>query len=275
MNNPTPTLSVIVPVYNAGTLLKECVDSILSQTFTDFELLILNDGSTDNCLEFLKECIDNRIQICNLEHNYIETLNYGLNISRGKYIAKMDADDICYPTRFEEQIKVLEEDPSLFMCCTDVETIGKPIKHFNIEGKLNNYLLKLVEENFIFHPTVIFNAEHLNNNNLRYRDTYKYAEDYKLWSEMAIINAPIYYINKPLVKYRIHENSVSNTKSTEMFYVAHRIKLDIITYLLSKIENERVVDSIKKIINHYIELSYYKYIPINNVYKLIPQLFHE
>lgn len=93
-----PMVSVLLPVYNAGTYLQEFVKSILNQTFTSFELLILDDGSTDGCTDFLDQIADKRIHLIKRKHNYIATLNKGLSIARGKYIARMDADDRMLPT---------------------------------------------------------------------------------------------------------------------------------------------------------------------------------
>ncbi|MEG1729900.1 MAG: glycosyltransferase family 2 protein [Bacteroidaceae bacterium] len=118
MNEQHRIVSVLLPVYNAGGYLKDSVMSILQQTYKSFELLILDDGSTDGCTAFLKDINDNRIRLIKRNHNYISTLNYGLSIARGQYIARMDADDKMFPTRLAEQVNVLNENPDVVICCS-------------------------------------------------------------------------------------------------------------------------------------------------------------
>lgn len=111
MNN-TPKVTVLLPTYNAAAYLKEAVDSVLTQTFTDFELLIINDGSTDNTVEILQSYTDSRIVVVHQENiGLIGTLNKGLAIAKGKYVARFDADDVCYPTRLEEQYNFMVNNP--------------------------------------------------------------------------------------------------------------------------------------------------------------------
>ncbi len=121
MQDPNePTLSVILPAYNAGHLLVSAVKSVLEQTFDDFELLLLDDGSTDGSVEALRVFSDNRLKIitdgtnCGLAYR----LNEGIRLSRGKYIARMDADDLCFPDRFEKQVNFLETNPGIDLLAT-------------------------------------------------------------------------------------------------------------------------------------------------------------
>ena len=124
-NDMAPMVTVLLPVYNAGKYLHEYVVSILSQTYTSFELLILDDGSTDGCTDFLAQIADERIHLIKRKHNYIATLNYGLSIARGQYIARMDADDKMLPTRLEEQVAVLEADTNIMICASSMRRMGR------------------------------------------------------------------------------------------------------------------------------------------------------
>lgn len=117
-----PVISVIIPVFNAASFLDETLKSILSQTFSDFELIILNDKSTDESLNIIKKFQqeDNRIIIIDKEENVgpANLRNEGINSAKGEYIALMDADDIAMPTRFEKQIEVLKNNPEIGVCGT-------------------------------------------------------------------------------------------------------------------------------------------------------------
>jgi glycosyltransferase involved in cell wall biosynthesis len=105
-----PQISVIMPVYNAELYLYEAIESILQQSFGNFELLLINDGSTDSSLQIIQQIKDNRIRILNNDYNMglIYSLNWGIAEARGKYIARMDADDICLPDRFKKQFEYME-----------------------------------------------------------------------------------------------------------------------------------------------------------------------
>lgn len=119
-----PEISVVMPVYNASQYLAEAIESIVSQTFTDWELIIIDDGSTDDSKLIIKRYAqsDKRIRYYKNEQNMgvIRTLNKGINLSTGKYIARMDADDISLPTRFDTQYRFLENNADVAMCGTEL-----------------------------------------------------------------------------------------------------------------------------------------------------------
>ena len=112
-----PKVSILMPVYNAEKYLIEAVDSILNQTFRDWELIIINDGSTDRSRELLSQIADNRVIIVDNETNLglINTLNKGINLCKGEYIARMDADDISTPERIEKQVQFMDSHPHHIM----------------------------------------------------------------------------------------------------------------------------------------------------------------
>ena len=104
-----PSVTVLMPVYNADKYLREAIDSVLSQTFDDFEFIILDDGSTDSSCDIVREYGDDRIRYEIFPHDYLTTLNNGIDLSRGKYIARMDADDIMMPNRLQVQFDFMEK----------------------------------------------------------------------------------------------------------------------------------------------------------------------
>ena len=122
----SPLISVILPVYNAEKYLAEAIDSILNQTFTDFEFIIINDGSTDNSLSILQsyQTQDSRIRLFSRENKgIVMTMNEGIDLARGEWLARMDADDIAMPSRFERQLQHLKE-TSADICGAWIEFFG-------------------------------------------------------------------------------------------------------------------------------------------------------
>ncbi|MFT5919102.1 MAG: glycosyltransferase involved in cell wall biosynthesis, partial [Granulosicoccus sp.] len=119
--NEIPLVTVLLPVYNAEKFLEQAIRSVLDQTFTEFEFLIINDGSTDRSEEIIVSFNDSRIRYIKNETNLklIKTLNKGIEFASGKYIARMDADDISLPTRFEQQVALLEKQPEIGVCGTN------------------------------------------------------------------------------------------------------------------------------------------------------------
>ena len=226
-------VTVLLPVYNAGCFLKDSVMSILQQTYKSFELLILDDGSTDGCTAFLKDINDNRIRLIKRKHNYIATLNYGISISSGQYIARMDADDKMFPTRLAEQVKVLNENPDVVICCSFMQKMGGcDIYNSGLQGTFTHFAHILLLGNFISHPTVMLRADYLREHKLKYRPQYIYAEDYKLWTDIAREGGKLHIIPQPLIEYRISENQVSRIYSKEQMQIANKILNELLTFLL-------------------------------------------
>lgn len=246
-----PVVSVLLPVYNAGTYLQESVTSILNQTFTFFELLILDDGSTDGCTDFLNHIPDKRIHLIKRKHNYIATLNKGLSIARGKYIARMDADDKMLPTRLEEQVAVLEANENIVMCASYMQRMGgNEVYNSGLEGKIQPFAHILLLGNFISHPTVMLRTDYLRTYLLKYREKYIYAEDYKLWAEIACLGGILYIIPKPLLEYRISDGQVSRVHNQQQLETAARIRNELLNFLI-KNKSHDYKAHLKKLFNAY------------------------
>lgn len=230
-NNPQVT--VLVPVYNAGAYLQESVESILRQTYKNFELLILDDGSTDGCTDFLREIDDRRIRLVRRRHDYIATLNYGLRTARGKYIARMDADDRMHPTRLAQQVKVMEQYPEVVLCAAYMREFGgRDIYNSGLSGRLMHYAPVFLVGNFISHPTVMLRTDYVRRHKLRYKAKYIYAEDYKLWTDIACLGGVIHIIPKPLLEYRIFAEQVSRVHNREQREAGNRIRNELLAYLM-------------------------------------------
>ena len=207
-----PKVSVIMPTYNAQEYLRESLESVLNQTFEDFELLIIDDGSTDKTIEIINSYQDKRIKIIQGDKKGISSaLNKGIENASGKYIARMDADDICAPNRFENQVKYLDNTPEIGMSVTWVDIISD--YKFSFWGKdaknPKDFNTALLFQNPIVHPSVMFRTQLFKDKGLKYNENYKCAEDYELWSRL-IKNVDIAAIDQPLIRYRIHENCTTN-----------------------------------------------------------------
>lgn len=220
-------VTVLLPVYNAEKYLREAIDSILCQTFKDFELLAINDGSTDSSSGILASYNDKRLRIINNVENkgLIYTLNRGIEEARGKYIARMDADDIAMPDRLDIQVKFLEQNPSIAL----VGGYAKVIDEYGIEiGKLKPpWQYKAILEEIFYGSTFVHPSVMYNTNIIRDLGGYSYdaphAEDYELWLRL-ILCYKAENIPKVLVQYRIHAGQVSQTQLVAQRKTADRVR---------------------------------------------------
>jgi glycosyltransferase involved in cell wall biosynthesis len=205
-------ISVILPVYNAEKFLRQAVDSVLNQTYANFEFLIYNDGSTDTSLDILNTYTDSRIKIRNFESNVglIKLLNLAFTEAKGKYIARMDADDICLPTRFEEQINFLEKYPQFGICGTQCQIIDS----YNILAKPTEDIdLRwwIFKGSPLAHPSIMLRTSIMKEYNLEFKEHAYVVEDFDLWWRMAF-HTKMANLDKVLLKYRIHEQQESSAK---------------------------------------------------------------
>lgn len=213
-----PAISVIMPVYNGASFLKEAIESILKQSIGNFELIIINDGSTDGTESIVNSFLsDKRIVFINRPVNkrLVYTLNEGLGKARGKYIARMDADDICFPERLEKQFNFLEDNPLIYL-------IGSSYLVFNENGvkRQVNHPLRSVElayrcisNTFFCHPSVMFRTGLIKSIGC-YENVE--AEDFRFFSKIAF-HYPCANISTALVYYREHYSNRSVTFKNELY----------------------------------------------------------
>lgn len=208
MNNPQ--ISVVLPVYNAEVFLAEAISSILKQSIADFELLIINDGSTDQSSEIINRFQDKRIRILNNSKNegLIASLNKGISEAKGEFIARMDADDTAQPKRFEEQLKFLIKHPNVGVCGTLMHMIHnkKDYAHRYLESDLIKS--SLLFTNPIVHPSVMMRKSIFKGEQTGYDKNFVHGEDYALWISF-IPKTDFGVVDIPLLNYRAHENQVS------------------------------------------------------------------
>ena len=217
--NQKPLISVVMPVYNGGVYLKEAIESILNQTYKNFEFIIIDDGSTDNSLSIIKEYAfnDNRIIVVDRENRgLITTLNEGIDLAKGKYIARMDADDISLPTRFEKQFKYMEQN-NLDICGGDfiiIDEKGKEIKHSVVPKSFKEIVLTLGFNVPFAHPSVFIKKSFLIKHKIKYGGSgKKFAEDLDMWLTMFNHGAIFGNVNDKILLYRIVPTSLSRINS--------------------------------------------------------------
>jgi glycosyltransferase involved in cell wall biosynthesis len=228
MSAKSPKITVLLPVYNSELYIKDAVDSILNQTFSDFEFIIIDDASTDKSVEIIQSYSDSRIQLIVKPKNsgYTDSLNYGLTIAKGEYIARMDSDDISLPTRFEKQIEFLQKNSEVVVCGTWITVFGNNIDSYTFEAPQNSNEIKLTFLSYdcIAHPSVMFRKSCVMN--LEYKKEFVPAEDYKLWSEI-IVKHDFSIIQEALLLYRQHENNISKAKADNLAKSDIKIKTDL------------------------------------------------
>jgi len=211
-----PDISVIMSVYNGETYLKEAIESIRNQTFKNWELVIINDCSTDSTAEILADFSrkDERIKVHTNEVNLKlpTSLNKAISLSEGKYIARMDADDICLPDRFEKQYKFMEENTDVSLSSCRFMTVKNGVyASGGAGGRCDSPALKamLLVANPILHPGVIAKAEVMKKFN--YDTTLTCTEDLDLWTRMAMENQKIEILPECLLIYRLHDKQITST----------------------------------------------------------------
>jgi glycosyltransferase involved in cell wall biosynthesis len=209
-----PAVTVLMTVYNGSRYLREAVDSIRHQAFSDFELLVIDDGSDDDSLSLLRTFADARIRIVAQHPNrgIRATLNRGLRESRGRYVAIMDQDDLAAPDRLALQVAHLEANPGVGLCGGDVELFGERsgaswVRYFE-SAPLR---VALLFENPICHPSVMLRRDTLAAHGLEYPE-FPYAEEYALWVRLSRV-ASLANLRARLLRYRTHAQQISRRKS--------------------------------------------------------------
>lgn len=209
--NSCPVVSVIMPVYNAEKYVGQAIESILNQTFANFEFLIFNDGSTDKTPGIIDGFKDNRIKVFHYDtnHGHLVHLKYGLEIASGEFIARMDADDISIPDRLEKQVECLKNNPDIGVCGSWVKSFGEYKRIIRYPETDDEIKVSLLSHNSFAHPVVMIRKEVLVKNNITYCEDFHTSQDYKMWTNLVPFTK-FYNIPEVLLKYRVTVNQVSS-----------------------------------------------------------------
>ena len=225
MGATNPVLSVVVPVYNGAAWLPDTLRSIFEQTFEDFELILVDDASTDNLREVIDQQTDHRLQVLHLEKKtgVAGARNAGIAKALGQYIAFCDADDLCAPTRFEIQLAYLQSHPevgacgSAFTCfdAEDKETVVNPTTNAEIRHAL-------LRGNCFGMSTMMGHAELFRRT--PFDQSMTLSEDYDLWTRLAGCGVQLANLPHSLLRYRIHEQQASQQKAQRLDQLARKIR---------------------------------------------------
>jgi glycosyltransferase involved in cell wall biosynthesis len=216
-----------MPVYNAGNDLTEAIQSILNQTYRDFEFVIVNDGSTDQSLNVLQSFQDTRIRIINNESNkgLIASLNIGLEKCIGEYIIRMDQDDISLPQRIEKQVEFLDNNPEYGLVGTWFEDFGEQIESKVVKYSSDDTEIRIrhLYQTHISHPTAAIRTSVLRKNELRFDPEYVHGEDYEFWVRISEY-CKLSNIQELLVLKRDHPKNISNKYAQTMQDTCNKVK---------------------------------------------------
>ncbi|MEA4851608.1 MAG: glycosyltransferase [Paludibacter sp.] len=218
MNNSLK-VSVVMSVYNGELYLREAIESVLNQTFNDFEFIIVNDGSTDKSIEIINSYTDSRIVIVNQKNTGLsKALNNGIAIAKGEYIARMDADDISLPDRFEKQIGFLDSHPECVIVGSNAMLIDM-YGEFLFTSKVSldwNEIKNVLPYSPFFHSSVIFRKEIFSQCGGYFEKIKQDFEDRILWNRMSKFG-DLRNLEDPLLQYRIVPNGISNRNKKDAF----------------------------------------------------------
>lgn len=221
-----PKVSIIMANYNGDAYLKESIDSIINQSFQDWELIIIDDYSVDLSIKIIEDYQDKRIKLIKNEINLgpARSRNIGLESCNGKYIAILDSDDIAYKDRLKKQVEFMERN--------NIDVLGSGAKFF---GKYNKRVIPKKNNSDIrtelllispyVHSTVIIKKEVLEKFNIKYDEDFRQAQDYKMWSDLSKHNDIKFAgLNKILVKYRVHNNQITSKSLNKQSLNAGKIR---------------------------------------------------
>jgi hypothetical protein len=219
-----PKVTVLMSVYNGEAFLNEAVESILSQTFSDFEFLIIDDGSVDSSVEIIRSYHDSRIRLVKNTTNIgmAASLNKGLALARGEYVARMDQDDISLPQRLACQVVFLDSRPEVGVVGSSIEVFGDINMVVRFPTDPDRIKCELFFLNVIAHPTVMMRKAMFTSHGLQYNPEFEKTEDYELWNR-SICYFPLTNIEEALLRYRRHHEQVSQFHLEKQFRKAETV----------------------------------------------------
>lgn len=266
----SPKVSIIVCVYNSSKFLEYSLKGIIDQTFHNYELIIVNDGSTDGSEIIIEKFLNEDVILINHQKNLglIQSIRDGIRISRGEYISKIDSDDIPQNDLIKSQVEILDNYPSVGIVGVGFENIDEFGNQLSLTKRsFDNSIIQwdLMFGSPITHSGVMFRKDILINNSLDYREEFIHSEDYDLWSRFLNISKGI-NLREPLIKRRIHSKSVSNIYRQEQkknhLIIAQRIINSRFPKL--SINHDQIEDLIR------LELDSNNILEIKNIEKIVP-----
>ncbi len=249
-----PVVSIILPVYNAEEYVSMAIQSILHQTYTDFELIIINDGSSDNSLAIIDSFVDRRIRRISQENKgLVNSLNYGISISKGEFIARMDADDVSHPSRLQLQVNEFRKNKKLVLCSASIIAFSDSgIRKYRFFPLSNDEIrAEFLFNSGIVHPLAMFKASIVSENNITFDPSYDYCEDYRFFFELLqygeALNLP-----KFLLDYRLlptSQTAKGNQSILDRFEKISLIQQEVLSLI------DFTMDDKSRLLNYRLSLS--------------------
>lgn len=272
-------ISVIMPVYNAEHYLNDSIESVLNQTLSEFEFIIIDDGSTDNSKQIIQSYNDERIKLVENKHDFIGSLNKGIKLSKAPFIARMDADDIMMKDRLKIQYEYMINNPDIDVCGSNFIRFGNGKEEICcLETRSRILKVLLLTQNPLANPTTIIRKKTIEtllklNPKGPYREEYIYAEDYKLWCELVEQGAKLSNITDILLKYRTSATQIVNLKRRQMLKITKKIQIEHLTYIINTIgKNNPKIYPLCKIL---IELTNEKQMTLDTLFDIVSSLYYE
>ena len=260
-----PKISVLIPVYNTGEEhLREAVDSVLAQTFADFELIIVNDASTDPAVERVVLSYNDpriRYHVNPANLGISGTRNRLIELARGEYLAVMDHDDISLPQRFEKEAAYLDAHPDVGVISCSIEVV-EPGKRFVRDYPKTDSAIKLtlVTEFVLSHSASMIRKSVLEKSGVRYEERFSPAEDYALWCRL-IPHTNFHSLPEVLFRYRVHEASTSAVQKEKMDRAAAAVRAMVRT------ENPALYEEFAASVRHITTVKLFGFVPFLTIVK--------
>ena len=227
-----PLVSVVIPIYNTESFLRETIDSVLCQTLNDFELILLDDGSTDHSVDIIHSYHDSRILFIPCPHDFIGTLNRGYGEAKGTYIAQMDSDDLMMPKRLQIQYDFMEANPHIAACGGWMHSFGKRAYPIRKPETHEQIVLDMLLHGQILNPTGFVRTEFLRKHQIKHEREYSFFSDNKFWSEIAK-RGKLANIPQILNLYRTWVEQLTVKHLPELQNIKSKIRMEMIEYHLS------------------------------------------
>ena len=253
MHDSSPKVSVVMSVYNGSCYLRESIESVLNQTFHDFEFIIIDDGSTDESWDVLTQYAegDQRIRLVQNECNIglTKSLNEGLRLAQGTYIARQDADDISLPQRFEKQVRAFEQYSDAVLVSSNIELIDAE-GHFlkTIERNCSPELVVwylLFHNHLAGHSQVMFRRSPVQVLG-GYDEAYRYSQDYELWCRLSKVGK-VFILSETLLQQRSHNQSISAAKRSEQTDLVLNQVVTNVKHLTGKMLSPAEADALRRL----------------------------
>jgi len=250
-----PTVSVLIPVYNAGSFLVPAIESILNQSLKNLEIIAIDDGSTDNSFAILKTLAkkDKRLRVYKntKNQNIANTLNRAIKLAKGKYLARMDADDIASENRLKLQIEYLKSHPNTVIVggqCQTIDIDGKVLGHKNFPTTDTKIKQSLFEFNPIQHPTIVINRRLIPENYKFYDPTLPPAEDLDMYFRLAKFGK-FANLKQYVLKYRQYLGSETFKNPVKTFGVTLKVRKNAVKkYGYKPVFKSRIINIVQRVV---------------------------